>query len=99
MQRSKLHELRDLLADARVDHDRVAKPIPAVNHPVRDPFDARRHTGEILEADGALVVVDEMQLQARRAGVDDEDVGHAGPAQPGQVQSRISGGSSPCSRP
>ena len=37
-------------------------------------------------------LVDERELEARRAGVDDEDV------QPGHVQSRISGSSSPCSR-
>ena len=42
---------------------------------------------------GRVVVLDDVQLQARRAGVDDEDA-----AQDGQTQSRTSGWSSPCSR-
>jgi hypothetical protein len=41
----------------------------------------------------AAVPLDRVELEARRAGVDNED------RQPGQAQSRISGGSSPCWRP
>jgi hypothetical protein len=40
-----------------------------------------------------FLALDDTQLEARRARVDDKD------PQPGQTQSRISGGSSPCSRP
>jgi hypothetical protein len=43
---------------------------------------------------GVLLPIDEPELEARRARVDDEDVC----AQDGQVQSMISGGSIPCSR-
>ena len=42
---------------------------------------------------GRLVRGDQVELQARRAGVDDEDV-----AQNGQVQPATAGWSSPCSR-
>jgi hypothetical protein len=45
------------------------------------------------DAFGSVIRADGRQLQARRAGVDDEN-----PVQPGQVQLRTSGWSSPCSR-
>src|SRR5262249_13096803 len=73
--------------------ERVGDPpglgkVAAVNDPVCHSI--RRD----VIADGTRVVaVDEVELEARRAGVDDED------GQPGQAQFRMSGGSSPYSRP
>src|SRR5581483_2448060 len=70
-----------------VDHDRLAEALAAVDDPVRD-----RVRGDVVRLDGArLAAVDERQLEARRAGVDDED-------QPGHVKPETTGSSSPCSR-
>jgi hypothetical protein len=62
-----------------------------VDDAVRDGVDGRRGFERLDRP--ALVSLDRVELEACRAGVDDED------RQPGQAQSRISGGSSPCSRP
>jgi len=59
---------------------------------VDDPVGNGVRRDEIVDGSG-IVAVYEVELEARRAGVDDED------RQPGQAQSRISGGSSPCMRP
>ena len=80
---------------SRVDHDRLAEARPAVDDAMGDGADLRRLDRlERLDAHRRVVGRDEMELQARRAGVDDEDaqVGR------GQVQSLIAGSSSPCSR-
>jgi hypothetical protein len=44
-----------------------------VNDAVRDRRDPRRHILQRLERLGRLVRGDERELQARRAGIDDED--------------------------
>jgi hypothetical protein len=75
-----------------VDQHRLTETVAAVDDTVTDGIDALGRLFERRDARGAAVVVDERELEAGRAGVDDEDV------QYGQVQSRISGSSSPCSR-
>jgi hypothetical protein len=90
VQRRELHEPFEPGLELVVDDRRLAQPA-AVDDPVCNSLDAAR-CFERLDRP-ALVLVDRLELEARRPGVDDED------AQPGQVQSRISGGSSPCSRP
>ena len=89
MQRRERLERRELLAHRVVDHYRLAKARAAVHDPVRDRPTSR---GVQRLERVATPPVDDVQLQARGAGVDDEDVSH------GQVQPRTSGWSSPCSR-
>ena len=99
VQRRKRDERAYLLAHRIVDRDRLAEPRSPVNDAVHHGENIPRHLRKRADRPAVLVVVDEMQLHAGRPGVDDEDVRHARPAQPGQVQLRISGGSSPCVRP
>ena len=77
----------------------------AVTHRVeraeaRDRVDERRRfevdqRAEITRRDHDVVIVDDTQLDAARAGVDDEKAHCGRVPQPGQAQSRISGMSSP----
>jgi hypothetical protein len=76
------------VAEQRLVDDPGANRDPAE---VDDPVADRVGGDEVVNRDGGLPL-DECELQAGRAGVDDEDV------QYGQTQSRISGSSSPCSR-
>jgi hypothetical protein len=57
-----------------------------VDDPVADRVDARRQVVERRDGLRPTGAVDQRELEARRAGVDDEDA-----AQNGQVQSRTSG--------
>jgi hypothetical protein len=75
----------------RIVDERWLAKLPSVHDTMGDRFHIARCVKGFDRA--ALVAVDDVELQARRAGVDYED------GQPGQVQSRISGGSSPCTRP
>ncbi|HWQ02679.1 MAG TPA: hypothetical protein VN449_11285 [Gaiellaceae bacterium] len=87
VQRRERRQLADRRLDAVVDHGRLDEPRPAVDDAVAD------RTARDERLDGArLVALDEVQLQARRPRVDDEDF------QPGQVQSRTAGTSSPSTR-
>ncbi len=87
VQRRELDERRAAAATTLVvDERRLDEPVAAVNDSVRDGGDRRGASSIDVDSAGALVRVDDAQLEARRAGVDDEDV-----AQPGHVQSRISG--------
>jgi hypothetical protein len=67
VQRRERLELLDLSFDGSVDQDRLAETLAAVNHAVCD-------RGHVLfeRVDAArLLSLDDVQLQARRAGVDD----------------------------
>jgi hypothetical protein len=72
--------------DPLVDDGCSGREVPEMDDPVPDGI--RLH--EVVDGRGASVRVDERELQARRARIDDED-----PAQKGQVQSRMAGSSSP----
>jgi hypothetical protein len=67
----------------------------AVDNAMCDGRNILRRGVERLEINRRAVRRNERELQARGAGVDDEN---AVGGQYGQVQSRISGSSSPCSR-
>ena len=69
-----------------VEQRRTHDEIPEVDDPVPDGIDGH----ELLDR-ARLLAFDDAQLEAGRAGVDDEDI------QNGHVQPRISGSSSPCS--
>ena len=90
MQRRELDEPAQLVLDGGVDQHRIAERRATVDDAVRDSVDARRQRGERLDSPRLVRGVDNRELQARRARVDDEDA-----VQPGQVQSRTSGWSSP----
>jgi hypothetical protein len=91
VQRRQLDEATKVLLDGVVDPDRIAQ-LPAVNNAMSNCVDVWCSLDRV-DRMTSILTVDDVQFQARRPRVDDED------AQPGQVQSRISGGSSPCSRP
>ena len=76
-----------------VDQGRVGEPGTTVDDSVDDGDDLGRDLVDRRHGCRAVGPVHERELQARRAGVDDEDL-----AQNGQAQSRIAGSSSPCSR-
>jgi hypothetical protein len=59
----------DLGVDVRVDDDRVAKARAAVDDAVRDRVHVLRERLDRARA----IVFDDMELDARRARVDDED--------------------------
>ena len=72
MERSELGEQGQLVLDGVVDEHRLAEGGAAVDDAMRDGLHCR--TDDVLERrDGrrGLVGGDEVQLQARRAGVDD----------------------------
>jgi hypothetical protein len=63
-----------------------------VDHPVADGGDVLRQLVERVDTLAGVVLADERELEARRAGVDDEDAARAvRAAQWGQVQSWTSG--------
>src|SRR5437764_8217719 len=92
VERCELDEPAQARFELVVDESRLAQLAP-VHHPMGDGLDVRRQRGERFDRHTVVLCVDGMELEARRACVDNED------RQPGQVQSRISAGSSPCSRP
>ena len=70
-------QLGDRAHDLLVDHDRVETALAAVDDPVPDPGQIGARGGvERVDPLGRLVLADEVELQARRAGVDDQDVAH-----------------------
>ena len=88
VQRRDLRPFLDVRQQPVLDHRRLEDEVAEVDDPVAD----RVCLDEVVDGCRAAALVHERELEARRAGVDDEDV------QPGHVQSRISGSSSPCSR-
>jgi hypothetical protein len=90
VQRRQLDQLFEPCLQRVVDQRRLAERAP-VDDAMRDGIDGG--CGFERFDRPALSSLDRVELEARRAGVDDED------RQPGQAQSRMSGGSSPCSRP
>jgi hypothetical protein len=69
-------ERRQLLdggSDLRVEQDRLTEPLCTVHDAVSDCADAPRQFGEARDGLGALLGVDNRELQARRARVDDQD--------------------------
>jgi hypothetical protein len=72
--------------DLVVDDGRIDRQVAKMDDPVPDGI----RLLEVVDGGRAFVRVDERELQARRARIDDED-----PAQKGQVQSRMAGSSSP----
>ena len=70
VQRRERLELRDLFANVIVDHDRIAEARTPVHNAVCDRLDMSRDLVPGRDALG-LVSLDDVQLQARRARVDD----------------------------
>ena len=95
VKRRELDQLPQRRLDLVVDHDRFAKPGPAVDDAMGNPGKVARRVVERQNRLSRDAAANDRELQARRAGVDDED---RACAQPGQVQLRTSGWSSPCSR-
>src|SRR5512133_197431 len=91
-------QLAYLVANPVIDHHRIPEAWATVDDPMRNRIDFLGHLSERVDENALLVRLHSVELQTRRAGVDDEDRAHRG-VQPVQVQSRISGGSSPCARP
>jgi len=73
VERRQLDQLGDPLRDPGIDDNRVAKSRAAVDDPVRDGIGLVAGLGERVERNDAVVGRDEAQLQARRAGVDDQN--------------------------
>jgi hypothetical protein len=73
VQRRQLGQPRQLVHDLVVDDDRLPEARAAVNDAVGDRGDFGGNGVERLEPAGRAVRLDGRQLQARRAGVDDED--------------------------
>jgi hypothetical protein len=71
VQGRELGQLLQLGEEAVVDDNGLAKAVAAVDDAVRHGLEAGRRVGERLEFLRSPVVVDNGQLQARRAGVDD----------------------------
>jgi len=72
VQRRELRQPRQLAHDLVVDQDRLPET-SAVNNAVRDRRDVRGNRVQRLEPAGRTVRLDGRELQAGRAGVDDED--------------------------
>jgi hypothetical protein len=70
VQRCELDQLLELVDDAVVDDDRLAEARAAVDDAVRDGVHVGRRIRERIDP-GRPLSVDERELQARRAGVDD----------------------------
>jgi hypothetical protein len=86
VQRRKLDPLAERSLDLVVDEDRLAESEAAVDDPMYDAGEIARRLVEGRDGVRGAVDVDDRQLQARRARVDDKNL-----AQPGQVQFRTSG--------
>ena len=74
MQRGERLDPKDLRAHLTVDHDRLSEPRASVHDTVRHGPDKPDRRGERVEPLRAAIRPNEMQLQARRPGVDDEHV-------------------------
>ena len=96
-----------------VDHDRRPERRPSVHDPVPGDVDGPERVERVIEASvvdtpvvgvevdrgrDRVVVLDHAQLQAGRAGVDDEQPHEPVGGSNCHDQPEISGGSSPCSR-
>lgn len=92
VQRRELDQPLQATLDRVVDRRRLEKLGSAVHDAMADQVDYRRLI-ERSDRARTLVLVDHGELQACRAGVDDENV-----AQCGHVQLAISGSSSPWAR-
>jgi hypothetical protein len=66
-------QLPDCLLDPRIEQDRLAESCATVHDAVPDRVDSGRHRVEAPDRLGALLTVDDRQLEARGACVDDED--------------------------
>ena len=86
MQRRKRRQALERCDDRVVDAHGVTEDPAAVDDSVADRVEAGRNVVERLDGLRPARLVDERQLEARRARVDDEDA-----AQNGQAQSRTSG--------
>jgi len=71
VQRRQLGRCFELAHDSVVDHHRLAKSNAAVDDAVRDGRDAGRNGTERLELRGSAVRLDNRELQARGARIDD----------------------------
>jgi hypothetical protein len=92
VERSKIRELAERRRDRLVDDDGLTKALAAVDDAVADGGDVSRKLLDRRDVLALVVAIDDRQLEARGARVDDEN------PQCGQVQSRMLGSSSPCSR-
>jgi hypothetical protein len=86
VQRRKRRQALERCDDRIVDAHWVAEDPAAVDDSVADRVEARRYLVERLDGLRSAGLVDERQLEARRARVDDQDA-----AQNGQTQLRTSG--------
>jgi hypothetical protein len=73
VQGRQLDDLFEPLGDRVVDERWLSKLLPAVNDAVRDGGDVAGRFLERRDALGRAVRRDERELEARRAGVDDEN--------------------------
>jgi hypothetical protein len=73
VQGRQLDDLLEPLGDRVVDDRGLSKLLPAVNDAVRDSSDIARRFRQGGDALGRAVRRDQRELQARRAGVDDEN--------------------------
>ena len=86
VKRRERYEFADLFPHFLVDDDGVEETRTTVDHPMRDGLDSRWSVLERLDSGALPVILDGMELQARRACIDDEDRAHAlGSAGPGPV--------------
>jgi hypothetical protein len=98
VQRGERDKREDLVSNDLVDDHRIQEARSSVDHAMSNGIQRSWSVRERVDRDAAPVIFDRVKLQARRACIDHEDCAHRA-AQPGQVQSRISAGSSPCARP
>ena len=86
VKRREHYEFADLFPHFLVDDNGVEETRTTVDHPMRDGIDSCWSVRERLDSGARPVILDGMELQARRACVDDEDRAHAlGSAGPGPV--------------
>jgi hypothetical protein len=93
VERSQFGDLGQLSDDVVVDEDGLEEARTAVDDAMADDGDVVVTDGvERFDRPSGPLLADERELEAGRAGVDDQDV------QWGQVQSRMDGSSSPWAR-
>lgn len=109
VQRRQFGEVLELLADVAVESGGAGEHGPAVDDAVADdigpaplPYQGAELIGvdvgrQVRLLDDAVGVIEQAQLQTRRAAVHDQDV-HPGQAWTDQVQFVIAGSSSPWAR-
>jgi hypothetical protein len=66
-------QLPDRLLDPGIEHGRLPESCATVHDAVPDGVDRGRHSVEAPDRLGALLTVDDRQLEARGACVDDQD--------------------------